>query len=189
MRATLLRSRVAALALIATLPRVRVAALALIATVVAALAGATAAYAEEGTSIGGTVESTLGLSLGEVSAFTRSGASPRGRVFTAFIPIEVTATEGPTWLSVADGEAFSGRRRGRLVKGTSTLAIPLRAAAGNGPYRSLDATVAPMLEEWGEPVSLAAATIRLRQTVRGRAPRTLRGFHKLLLVTITAGGP
>jgi hypothetical protein len=172
-----------------TPPRSRVAAPALIATVVVALASATAAHAEEGTSIGGTVESTLGLSVGELSAFTRSAASPRGRVFTALIPIEVTATEGPTWLSIADGEAFAGRRRGRLVKGTSTLAIPLRAATGNGPYRSLDARVDPVLEEWSEPVSLEAATIRLRQTVRGRAPRTLRGYHKLLLVTITAAGP
>jgi hypothetical protein len=189
MSATLPRSRAAVLALIAMLPRARVAALALIAAVVAALASATAVHAEEGTSIGGTVESTLGLSVGEPSAFTHFAAARRGRVFTAFIPIEVTATEGPTWLSVADGEAFAGRRRGRLVKGTSTLAIPLRAAAGNGPYRSLDATVDPVLEEWGEPVSLEAATIRLRQTVRGRAPRTLHGFHKLLLVTITAAGP
>jgi hypothetical protein len=172
----------------ATLLRSRVAALALIATVVVALAGATAAHAEEGTSIGGTVESTLGLSLGEVSAFTRSGAAPRGRVFTASIPIEVTATEGPMWLSIADGETFAGRRRGRLVRETSTLAIPLQAA-GNGPYRSLNASVAPVLEEWGEPVSLEAATIRLRQTVRGRTPRTLHGYHKLLLVTITDAGP
>jgi len=203
MSATLLRTRVAAPALIArssrsqagvpalisTLPRSRVAGLGLIAALVVALASATAAHAEEGTSIGGTVESTLGLSVGEPSAFTRSGASPRGRVFTAFIPIEVTATEGPTWLSIADGEAFAGRHRGRLVRGASTLAIPLRAAAGNGPYRSLDATVDPELEGWGQPVSLEAATIRLRQTVRGRAPRTLSGYHKLLLVTITAAGP
>lgn len=173
----------------ATLSRPRVAALTLSATVVAALASATAAHAEEGTSIGGRVESTLGLSLGELSAFTLSGGSRRGSVFTALIPVEVTATEGPTWLSIADGEAFAGPRRGRLVKGTSTLATPLLAAAGNGPYRSLDATVDPALEEWSEPVSLDAATIRLRQTVRGRAPRTLRGYHKLLLVTITAAGP
>jgi hypothetical protein len=169
----------------ATFPRSGVAALA----VVAALASATAAHAEGGTNIGGTVESTLGLSLGELSAFTRSAASPRGHVFTALIPIEVTATEGPTWLSIADGEAFAGRRRGRLVRGTSTLAIPLLAAADNGPYRSLDATVDPMLEQWGEPVSLEGATIRLRQTVRGTHQPPIGGYHKLLLVTVSAAGP
>jgi len=173
----------------ATLPRSWLAALALIASVVAALASATATHAEEGTSIGGTVESTLGLSLGEPSAFTRSSASPRGRVFTALIPIEVTATEGPTRLSLADGEAFAGRRRGHLVRGSSILAIPLRATAVSGPYRSLDATVDPVLEQWVQPVSLEAATIRLRQTVRGAHQPPIGGYHKLLLVTVTAAGP
>jgi hypothetical protein len=48
----------------ATLPRSRVAGLALVATVVAALASSTAARTEEGTNIGGTVESTLALSFG-----------------------------------------------------------------------------------------------------------------------------
>jgi hypothetical protein len=172
-----------------TLPRSRVAALALIATVVAALASATAAHAEEGTNIGGTVESTLGLSLGEPSPFTRVRAGHRQSMYDATIAVEVTATEEPTRLSLADGEAFAGRRHGHLVRGASTLAIPLLAAAGNGPYRSLDATVDPVLEQWGEPVSLEAATIRLRQTVRGAHQPPIGGYHKLLLVTVTAAGP
>lgn len=171
------------------LGRARRAAVAAVLASCVALVSANAAYAEEGTSIGGTVESTLGLSLGEPSAFTPSAASRRGRVFTALIPIEVTATEEPTRLSIADGEALAGRRRGRLVRGTSTLAIPLRAAAGNGAYRSLDATVDPVLEEWSEPVSLEGATIRLRQAVDGAHQPPIGGYHKLLLVTVTAAGP
>jgi hypothetical protein len=155
----------------------------------AALFGATAAHAEEGTSIGGTVESTLGLSLGEPSPFTRVRAGHKLSVYDATIAVEVTATEEPTRLSLADGEAFTGRRRGHLVRGHSILAIPLLAAAGNGPYRSLDATVDPVLEQWGEPVSLEAATIRLRQTVRGAHQPPIGGYHKLLLVTVTAAGP
>jgi hypothetical protein len=154
-----------------------------------ALFGATSAHAEEGTSIGGTVESTLGLSLGEPTPFTRVRAGHRQSVYDATIAVEVTATEEPTRLSIADGEAFAGRRRGRLVGRSSTLAIPLLAAAGNGPYRSLDATVDPVLEQWGEPVSLEAATIRLRQTVRGAHQPPIGGYHKLLLVTVTAAGP
>jgi hypothetical protein len=154
-----------------------------------ALLSTTAAQAEEGTSIGGTVESTLGLSLGEPSPFTRVYAGHKRSVYDATIAVEVTATEEPTRLSLADGEAFSGRRRGHLVRGSLILANPLRAAAGKGPYRSLDATVDPMLEEWGEPVSLEAATIRLRQTVRGAHQPPIGGYHKLLLVTVTAAGP
>ncbi len=46
-----------------------------------------------------------------------------------------------------------------------------------------------MLEEWGEPVSLAGASIRLRQMVRGAHPPLLGAYEKLLLVTVTAAGP
>jgi hypothetical protein len=156
---------------------------------IAVLLCAPAALAEEGTAVGGTVESTLGLSLSEPSPFARVRAGHRRSVYDATIAVEVTATDTPTRLSLADGEAIAGRRRGRLVRGTSILAIPLRAAAGNGPYRSLDATVDPVLQQWGEPVSLEAATIRLSQTVRGAHQPPIGGYHKLLLVTVTAVGP
>ncbi|MFI4978167.1 MAG: hypothetical protein ACHQC8_05790 [Solirubrobacterales bacterium] len=156
--------------------------------VMATLAGANVAQAE-GPTVGGTVESTLGLSLGEPSAFARVRAGHRRGVYDATIAVEVTATEEPTRLSLADEEAIAGRRRGRLVRGSSILAIPLRAAADNGVYRSLDATVDPVLEQWGEPVSLEAATIRLRQAVRGAHQPPIGGYHKLLLVTVTAAGP
>jgi hypothetical protein len=156
--------------------------------VMATLAGANVARAE-GPTVGGTVESTLALSLGEPSPFTRVRAGHGLSVYDATIAVEVTATDEPTRLSVADGEAIAGRRRGRLVRGTSVLAVALRAAAGHGSYRSLDASVDPVLEEWGEPVSLEAATIRLRQTVRGAHQSPIGGYHKLLLVTVTAAGP
>jgi hypothetical protein len=169
--------------------RARWAAAAVVLASCVALVSATAAHSEEGTSIGGTVESTLGLSLGEPSPFTRVRAGHRQSVYDATIAVEVTATEEPTRLSLADGEAFAGRRRGHLVRGHSTLAIPLLAAAGNGAYRSVDASVDPVLEQWGEPVSLEAATIRLRQTVRGAHQPPIGGYHKLLLVTVTAAGP
>jgi hypothetical protein len=154
----------------------------------AALASATVARAE-GPTVGGSVPSVIALSLGEASAFSRAVASHHGRVFTALIPVEVTATEEPTRLSVADGEVIAGRRRGRLVRGSSALSAPLRVAVGHGAYRSLDVTMDPVLEQWNAPVAHAQATIRLRQTVRSRAPRTLRAYHKLLMVTITAAGP
>jgi hypothetical protein len=169
--------------------RARRAAAAVVLASCAALLSAVAAHAEEGTSIGGTVESTLGLSLGEPSPFTRVRAGHDRGVYDATIAVEVTATEEPTRLSVADGEVFAGRRRGHLVRGSSVLSTPLLAAAGNGAYRSLDATVDPVLEQWGEPVSLEAARIRLRQTVPGAHQPPLGGYHKLLLVTVTAAGP
>ncbi len=169
--------------------RARRASLVAVPVLCVALASAVLAHAEEPPTVGGTVESTLGLSLGEPSPFTRVRAGHRRSVYDATIAVEVTATEEPTRLSLADGEAIAGSRRGRLVRGASTLKIPLRAAAGRGPYRSLDVSVDPVLQEWSEPVSLAPTTIHLRQTVRGAHRPPIGGYHKLLLVTVTAAGP
>jgi hypothetical protein len=156
---------------------------------IAALLGAPAAFAEGGTPVGGTVESTLALSLGEPSPFARVSASHRRSVYDATIAVEVTATDTPVRLSLADGEAISGARRGHLVRGHSILALALRAAAGRGRFRSLDASVDPVLEQWGEPLSLEGATIQLRQAVHGAHQPSIGGYHKLLLVTVTAAGP
>jgi hypothetical protein len=156
--------------------------------VMATLAGANVAYAEEPT-VGGTVESTLALSLGESSRFARVSAGHRRSVYDATISVEVTATDAPARLSLADGEAISGARRGHLVRGHSSLAIALQAAAARGRFRSLDASVDPVLEQWDEPVSLEGATIRLRQMVRAAHHPPIDDYQKLLLVTVTAAGP
>ncbi|MFZ2114259.1 MAG: hypothetical protein WAU77_11105 [Solirubrobacteraceae bacterium] len=167
----------------------RLGALALLVAALAMLGGAPAAPAEGGTPVGGTVESTLALSLGEPSTFTRVSAGHRQSVYDATIPVEVTATDAPIRLSLADGEAISGARRGRLVRGRSKLAIALQAATGRGGFHSLDASVDSVLEQWGEPVSLEEAKIRLRQTMRGTHQPPIGDYHKLLLVTVTAAGP
>ena len=155
----------------------------------AVLGGAPAALAEDGTPVGGSVESTLALSVGEPSSFAGVGAGHGRSVYDARIPVEVTATDAPVRLSLADGEAISGARRGHLVRGHSSLAIALQAAGGRGRFRSLDASVDPVLEQWGEPVSSEGAMIRLRQAVRGAHQPPIGGYHKLLLVTITVAGP
>ncbi|HEV7936457.1 MAG TPA: hypothetical protein VGP18_00340 [Solirubrobacteraceae bacterium] len=163
--------------------------LALLVATLAALGGAPAVLAETGTPVGGTVESTLALSLGEPSLFASVHAGHKHSVYDATIPVEVTATDAPVSLSLADGEAISGTRRGHLVRGHSIVAIALQAAVGRGRFRSLDASVDPVLEQWSEPVSLEGATIRLRQAVRGTHQPPIGGYHKLLLVTVTAAGP
>lgn len=156
--------------------------------VMATLACANVARAEE-PNVGGSVESTLGLSLGEPSPFARVLAGHRRSVYDATIAVEVTATDTPVRLSLADGEAISGARRGHLVRGHSILALALRAASARGRFRSLDASVDPVLDQWGEPVSLEGATIQLRQAVRGAHQQPIGGYRKLLLVTVTAAGP
>ncbi len=166
----------------------RLGTLTLLVAALAVLSGVPAALAE-GTPVGGTVESTLELSLGEQSPFARVSAGHRVSVYDTRISVEVTATDAPVKLSLTDGEAISGFRSGHLVRGHSIVATALRAAAGRGRFRSLDASVDPVLEQWDEPVSLEGATIRLRQAVRGAHQPSIGGYHKLLLVTVTAAGP
>jgi hypothetical protein len=58
---------------------------------------------------GGNVPSTLALSLGEPSPFARAGPD----LFTATLRAEVTATDVPVRLSLAEGEAETPLRRWR----------------------------------------------------------------------------
>ncbi len=169
----------------ASSPRARRRALALATAVLAAaLALAALARAQGSPTPGGTVPSLLGLSLSEPSAFRRAGHRD---LYRSAIRAEVTATDTPTELSLADGEATQGRRLGHLVGGSSILPSPLQAAADGGAYRSLDAAVPPQLQRWGRPLARATTKIRLRQSAPDA--RALRSHHKLLLVTLTAAGP
>jgi hypothetical protein len=167
-------------------PGARPAGLALAAAVLlASLALAALARAQGSPTPGGTVPSTLALSLSEPSPFKRIG---RSDTYTATIRAEVTATDVPTRLSLADGEVTAGPRLGHLVRGSRILSPALQAAVANGgPYRSLDAPLPPPLKSWSEPLAGATAKIRLRQRAPGA--HSLRGYRKLLLVTLTAAGP
>lgn len=157
-----------------------------VAVLAASLVLAALARAQGSPVPGGTVPSMLSLSLGQPSPFRRVGAAGRGSVYTSVIQAEVTATI-PVRLSLADGEVTRGPRLGHLVGGSSVLSPALQAQAGGGAYRSLDAALPPQLKRWGRPLSATTTKIRLRQ----EAPdaRVLRNHHKLLLVTLTAGGP
>jgi hypothetical protein len=155
-----------------------------------ALAAAVAAHAA-GPEVGGSVPSVLSLSLNQLSGFTAAGGGrrgPRGHLYVATIGLSVTSTEMPTRLSITDGEALRGADRGRLLKGKRSLSPALEVAAGHGRYHSLDSGVDPQLKQWSEPIAEQAASIHLRQAYRGSA-HSLSRFHKLLLVTVTAGGP
>jgi hypothetical protein len=153
----------------------------------ASLVLAALARAQDSPVPGGTVPSTLSLSLSEPSPFRRAGPAGRGSAYTSVIRAEVTATDTPVRLSLADGEVTRGPRLGHLASGSSVLSPALQAQAGGGAYRSLDAALPPQLKRWGRPLSGTTTKIRLRQ----EAPNAhvLRNHRKLLLVTLTVGGP
>ena len=99
------------------------------ATLAATLALATLARAQSPTP-GGTVPSTLELSLGEPSPFRRVATTRGGlKVFAATLRAEVTATDVPTRLSLG----FEGPplRRWREPLGAESAKLQLRELAPN----------------------------------------------------------
>jgi hypothetical protein len=166
--------------------------LAAIVAIVTALAGAVGAHAQA-PEVGGAVPSVLSLSLGQSSGFSVDGRSLRrakhgGHVYSATIELTVTATDTPTRLGIADGEAMAGKRDGHMVDGEKILSPALEVSVAGGPYRSLAGPVEPQLDEWRQPLADRLVSIHLRQLYMGTA-KSLARFHKLLLVTATAGGP
>lgn len=136
---------------------------------------------------GGEVPSTLALSLSGAGPFKHARATRGGAVFATTIRAEATATVIPVRLSIADGDTGPGRRRGHMGRGAAILPAPLEASADGGPPRSL-ADVAPApLRAWRTPI--AGAPVRIRLTQVAADGRALRNRSKLLLVTLTAGGP
>lgn len=71
---------------------------------------------------GGQVPSTLALSLGEPSPFTRAGPG----LFTAKLRAEVTATDTPTKLSLGTGETAAMLRRWRQPVAGARARVTLR---------------------------------------------------------------
>jgi hypothetical protein len=160
------------------------------AVMAAAVVPVAAATAQEpppsggGTNVGGVVPSYLELILGKP---TSSLATFRKvRTYTSSFTAMVTATDRPTELTLADGDASSGSRLGRLTSGSHRMPLPLEATVGRAAFQGLNASIDPLLATYGDAVTRHAATIKLRQQVRRKAPGT---YHKILLVTLSSQTP
>jgi hypothetical protein len=149
-----------------------------------ATAGAQTPPVDGGTGIVGLVPSYLELILGPpTSSFASFG---KARTYTSSFEAMVTATDKPTLLTLADGDATSGARLGRLASGSHAMPLPLEATVGKAAFQGLDASIDPLLATYKSAVSRKAATVKLRQKVRGKATGT---YHKIILVTLSSQTP
>jgi hypothetical protein len=138
----------------------------------------------DGTEVGGSVPSYLELILGKPgTAFT---TFPRVRTYSTSFKAVVTATDSPTLLTLADGDASSGARRGHLASGARRLPLPLEVRVGKSAFQRLDAAVDPLLTRWNEAITRKTATVKLRQKVRSKAAGA---YHKVVLVTASSQTP
>jgi hypothetical protein len=137
-----------------------------------------------GVPIGGSVPSYLELILGKPSSSFATFA--KARTYTTSFTATVTATDRPTLLTLADGDASSGAALGHMASGSRRLPLPLQAAAGHAAYQDLDASIDPLLTRFSDAVTRKATTVRLRQKVRAKAAGT---YHKIILVTLSSQTP
>jgi hypothetical protein len=151
-----------------------------LAAIAAPVAGA------QGTDVGGSVPSYMGLGIDPVEGFATFPPGPGTHELS--IPARVTLTDGRATLSVADGDAASGRRLGRMASSVAVLRRPLEVTVGTSPFQPLDLPIEPPLEEFLEPVANAPATVRLRQRIEaGESPRGT--FRKTVLITLSSNAP
>jgi hypothetical protein len=137
-----------------------------------------------GTGVGGTVPSYLELILGKPTSSLAS--FHKSRTYTSSFEVMVTATDKPTLLTLADGDATSGSRLGRLMSGSHRMPQPLEATVGRAAFQGLDASIDPLLATYSGAVSRKTTTVKLRQKVRGKAGGT---YHKIILATLSSQTP
>ena len=158
--------------------------------VIAVLAAPTAALAQTpdpvsgGTNVGGSVPSFLELILTQPSK--GFAAFSKTKSYEMSFDAQVTATDAPTLLTLADGDVTSGSKLGHLSVGSKRLAAPLEAAVGRSPFQPLDNAVDPLLTKWTESATRLKSTVKLRQKVTGKATGN---YRKVLLVTLSTETP
>jgi hypothetical protein len=141
------------------------------------------------TNVGGDVPSFLQLSVVQPQGFGSFPKVNQTHTYSLTINALVTTTNSPVLMTITDGDASSGARHGHLISGSSVLPSPLEVATGTGAasWRPLDSATDPLLAQWTTPITSVPAPIRLRQSVKPGGLRT--GFHKLLLLSLSAQSP
>jgi hypothetical protein len=158
-------------------------------TALAALVAAPAASAQTppvdgGTNVGGTVPSFLELILTQPSKGFASFSKTKS--YEMSFSAQVTTTDAPTLLTLADGDATRGSKLGHISVGSKRLPSPLEARMGKAAFQGLDSSVDPLLTRWTEQVTRRQATVKLRQKVKGKATGN---YRKVVLVTLSTETP
>ena len=139
---------------------------------------------EGGVGVGGTVPSFLELILTQPK--TSFNSFPRAKTYAMSFEAQITATDAPTLLTLADGEATKGSKLGHLAAGSRRLPLPLEARVGRAAFQPLDQSVDPLLTRWSDAGTRQKATVQLRQRVKGKARGT---YRKVVLVTLSTDTP
>jgi hypothetical protein len=155
-------------------------------TTLAALVAAPVASAQVdgSTGVGGSVPSFLELILAQPSKGFASFSKTKS--YSMSFNAQVTTTDSPTLLTLADGDATRGAKLGHISVGSKRLPSPLEATVGKAAYQGLDSSVDPLLTRWTEAATRKKTTVKLRQKVKGKSTGN---YRKLVLVTLSTETP
>ena len=116
-----------------------------------------------------------------------SATFPKAKTYTDELRRAVTATDEPTLLTLADGEATTGSKLGHMASGSQAAAAAARGARRPvGVPAAGRQSVDPLLTKWNDAGTRKKTTIKLRQKVKGKATGS---YRKLVLVTLSTETP
>ncbi len=153
-------------------------------------------------SVGGTVASTLGLSLPPNSAPNFGAFTPGvAQTYSQTVPITVTSTAASTMLTASDANigfpaAFSGHLVNTSTGGPYALAQGLEVSGsdsantpGSGVFTDLSVTNPATLLSYGGPVSNDPVTVTLQQPIAATDPLRTGSYSKTITLSLTTNTP
>ncbi len=155
-------------------------------------AAAEQAFANVQTNPGGTVASTLSLTLGSATPTFGTFVPGVAADYTATTSANVISTAGTATLSVGDP---SSTATGHLVNGIYVLPSPLQASATSpggtgGPPAPVGSAAAPTtVLSYSAPVSNDPVTITFTQHIGATDPLRTGTYSKSVTVTLSTGQP
>ena len=142
---------------------------------------------------GGSVNATLGLTMGAPASFTGGFTPGVAKDYTASTTANVISTAGDATLSVADP---SSTATGHLVNGTFSLPSALQAKAsspagvGSAAFGDVGGSSAPRaLLTWAGPVSNDPVAIAFNQHINANDALRTGSYSKTLTFTLSTTTP
>jgi hypothetical protein len=162
------------------------------------LSGVETAYPYGTSTPGGTVSSTLSISLGSVLPNLGSFVPGQALTYTSTMGATITSTAGSAILTAGDNSATAP---GHLVNtsavgGPYSLAQPLsvdatssNAAASGGTYVSLGTSNPATILTYNAPVSNDAVTLGFQQMIGATDPLRTGSYTKTITLTLSTTTP
>jgi hypothetical protein len=138
--------------------------------------------------VGGTVPTTLGLTLSSLTSTLGSFVAGVDADYTTSVAIGVTSSGGGAALTVQDPSAVA---TGHLVNGAFSLMSPLMARSGVvTPFAPVGSSASPLvLQTYAMPVTDDPVAVTFKQSISATEPLRTGSYSKTVLFTLSTTTP